>query len=125
MKMRREFSWAGGGGGSSSPPIHLQDHERYATRSESLVLVMLVEAASADGASRDWWVSQLASHEHMTATDPPFFFLRIATLDQGWTNKEIYALWLSHIFIPFVQPSQQEQHSHSVNHQQSHIAQNP
>src|SRR6266481_8372753 len=39
----------------------------------------------------------------MAATNPPFFLLRIATSDQGWTNNEIFAQWFAQVFIPFTQ----------------------
>src|SRR6266481_10146323 len=39
----------------------------------------------------------------MAATNPPFFLLKIATSDQGWTNNEIFAQWFTQVFIPFVQ----------------------
>src|SRR6266481_1955494 len=39
----------------------------------------------------------------MAATNPPFFLLRFATSDQGWTNNEIFAQWFAQVFIPFVQ----------------------
>src|SRR6266481_205156 len=39
----------------------------------------------------------------MAATNPPFFLLRIATSDQGWTNNEIFAQWFAQVFIPFAQ----------------------
>ncbi len=51
MRMRREFSW----GGRKNLPIQYifssEDHQRYTLQLDSLVLVMLLEAISADGAA--------------------------------------------------------------------------
>ena len=51
MRMRREFSW----GGRKNLPLQYifssEDHERYVMQSDSLALVTLLEAMSADGAA--------------------------------------------------------------------------